>query len=71
MDHYLHNYRFCSHARGSLNEVIDQLITCSDDSLVDEAHYLNGRRYFDTALRILNGYMSWLQRSAKAKLQNP
>jgi four helix bundle protein len=68
--HYLDNYRFCSHARGSLNEVLDQLITCSDDSLIDEDLYLEGRHHFDTTLRILNGYMSWLQKSAKAKPQS-
>jgi four helix bundle protein len=67
--HFLDNYRLCSLARGSLNEVLDQLITCSDDSLIEEAIYLEGRRHFDTTLRILNGYMSWLQRSAKAKPQ--
>jgi len=69
--HYLDNYRFCSHARGSLNEVLDQLLTCSDDSLIEEDLYLEGRRHFDTTLRILNGYMSWLQKMAKAKPQNP
>ncbi len=69
--HYLDNYRFCSLARGSLNEVLDQLITCSDDSLIDEPLFLEGRRHFDTTLRILNGYMSWLKRTAAAKPQNP
>lgn len=69
--HFLDNYRFCSLARGSLNEVLDQLITCSDDLLIEEVLYLEGRRHFDTTLRILNGYMSWLQKSAKAKPQNP
>jgi len=33
--HYLDNYRFCSLSRGSLNEVLDQLITCDDDSLIE------------------------------------
>ena len=65
--HFLDNYRFCSQARGSLNEVLDQLITCNDDSLISEELYQTGREHFNKTLRILNGYMSWLKRSAKAK----
>lgn len=65
--HFMDNYRFCSQARGSLNEVLDQLITCHDDSLIDEILYDRGRELFNQSLRILNGYMSWLRRSAKAK----
>jgi four helix bundle protein len=65
--HSLDNYRFCSQARGSLNEVLDQLITCDDDSLISKDLYQTGRELFNTTLRILNGYMSWLKRSAKAK----
>jgi four helix bundle protein len=65
--HFLENYRFCSIARGSLTEVLDQLITCNDDSLIPEDLYETGREHFNQTLRILNGYMSWLKRSAKAK----
>ena len=67
--HYLDNYRFCSQARGSLNEVLDQLITCQDDSLICDELYQSGREHFRKTLRILNGYMAWLKRSAKAKDQ--
>ncbi len=65
--HFLDNCRFCSQARGSLNEVLDQLITCHDDSLIEEDLYHSGRDHFNKTLRILNGYMSWLKRSAKSK----
>ena len=67
--HFLDNSRFCSLARGSLNEVLDQLITCHDDSLIDDDIYHAGREHFNKTLRILNGYMSWLKRMAKAKGQ--
>jgi four helix bundle protein len=63
--HFLDNYRFCSQARGSLNEVLDQFITCHDDSLIEDELYQIGREHFNRTLRILNGYMSWLKRSAK------
>ncbi len=62
--HFRDNYRFCSQARGSLNEVLDQLITSRDDSLIVEELYQTGRDHFNKCLRILNGYMSWLKRSA-------
>jgi four helix bundle protein len=65
--HYLDNCRFCSQARGSLNEVLDQLITCHDDSLIQDDLYHTGREHFNKTLRILNGYMSWLKRSANSK----
>jgi four helix bundle protein len=65
--HFMDNYRFCSQARGSLNEVLDQFITCHDDSLIEDDLYHVGRDHFNRTLRILNGYMSWLKRSAKAK----
>jgi four helix bundle protein len=65
--HFLDNSRFCSLARGSLNEVLDQLITCHDDSLIKDSLYQDGREHFNKTLRILNGYMSWLKRSAKTK----
>jgi four helix bundle protein len=67
--HFLDNSRFCSQARGSLNEVLDQLITCNDDSLISDDLYQVGREHFNKSLRILNGYMSWLRRSAQTKGQ--
>lgn len=66
--HFLDNYRFCSQARGSLNEVLDQLITCHDDDLISDDLYQLGREHFNKSLRILNGYMSWLKRSSAAKV---
>lgn len=65
--HFLDNYRFCSQARGSLNEVLDQLITCMDDSLISDELCETGRQHCNKTLRILNGYMSWLKRAAASK----
>ena len=66
--HFLDNYRFWSQARGSLNEVLDQLITCHDGDLISDDLYQLGREHFNKSLRILNGYMSWLKRSSAAKV---
>lgn len=62
--HFRDNYKFCSNARGSLSETLDHLIICHDDALLSESDYLAGRDLCDKALRILNGYMAWLKRSA-------
>ena len=67
--HFMDNYLYCSLARGSLNEVLDQLITCHDDSLINDDLYSSGRDLFNQTLRLLNGYMAWLKRNAKAKDQ--
>jgi len=45
--HFLDNCRFCSQARGSLNEVLDQLITCHDDSLIHGDLYHAGGEHFN------------------------
>jgi four helix bundle protein len=66
--HFLDNYRFCSQARGSLNEYLDQLITSHDDGLIGGELYHQGRDHFNRTLRILNGYMAWLKRSSGVKL---
>jgi four helix bundle protein len=61
--HYLDNAKFCSNARGSCWEVLDHLITAFDDGLIDEALLLRGRNLVNAAVRLINGYMSYLKRA--------
>jgi four helix bundle protein len=63
--HFRDNYRFCSNARGSLAETLDHLINCNDDDLITGELLIEGRALFDHALKVLNGYMLWLKRSAE------
>lgn len=63
--HFRDNYRFCSNARGSLAETFDHLINSHDDDLISGDLLAEGRNLFDHALKILNGYMLWLKRSAE------
>ena len=63
--HYLDNAKFCSNSRGSLYEVIDHLITASDEDLISVDLYGEGRCLADTAVKLMNGYLSYLQRAAK------
>jgi four helix bundle protein len=63
--HFRDNYRFCSNGRGSLAETLDHLINCNDDDLITGDLLIEGRALFDHALKVLNGYMLWLKRSAE------
>lgn len=59
--HYPDKARYCSHARGSVCEVLDHLITAHDERLISEALLLAGRAQIQTSLRLINGYMSYLK----------
>lgn len=62
--HYLDNSKFCSNARGSTCEVLDHLITAADEQLIPTALLQIGRAKVDVALKLLNGYMAYLKRTA-------
>ena len=64
--HFLDNAKFCSNARGSAWEVLDHLITAFDEGLIEKPLYQEGRILIDKALMLLNGYIGYLQRAAKA-----
>jgi len=68
--HFRDNYKFCSNARGSLFEVLDHLITAHDDQYITDATLSEGRRLFETAKRLLNGYMNYLTRAANNSKDN-
>lgn len=54
------NIQFCRISRGSLYELIDDLITCKEDNYVSESEYKEGRGLIDTAIRLVNGYIKYL-----------
>lgn len=62
--HYLDNSKFCSNARGSACEVLDHLIAAHDEGMIAADLLRIGREKVDTALRLINGYMAYLKRSA-------
>jgi four helix bundle protein len=69
--HYLDNSKFCSNARGSCHEVLDHLIAAHDERLISD-HLLNtGRVQVELALKLLNGYMAYLKRSASPSRGSP
>lgn len=60
--HYQENIQFCRQSRGSLHELIDQLITSRDEGLIQDEDYGKGRELISKALAILNGYINYLSR---------
>lgn len=60
--HYQENIQFCRHSRGSLYELIDQLITSLDDGYITSEEYEKGRELISKALALLNGYINYLGR---------
>lgn len=63
--HYQENIQFCRISRGSLYELIDQLITSLDEKFISEIVYNEGREKIETALRLLNGYINYLEKQKK------
>jgi four helix bundle protein len=67
--HFQENIQFCRHSRGSLYELIDQLITSKDDAFISHEDYQKGRELISKALALLNGYINYLSRQ-KERLTN-
>jgi len=62
--HYADNAKFCSNARGSAQEVLDHLIAAHDEGFVTEGLLADGRALTASAVRLINGYMTYLRRQA-------
>jgi four helix bundle protein len=60
--HYQENIQFCRQSRGSLHELIDQLITSLDDGYITEEDCSAGRELIRHAIALLNGYINYLIR---------
>jgi four helix bundle protein len=63
--HYLDNAKFCSNSRGSCWETLDHLITAHDEDLISDELLAEGRELVNHAVKLTNGYITYLQRSAK------
>ena len=64
--HYLDTAKFCSNARGSVYEVLDHLITAEIEMLISAELLASGRKKVETSIRLLNGYIHYLQNEAKS-----
>jgi four helix bundle protein len=63
--HYLDNAKFCSNSRGSCWEILDHLITAEDEALAPAELLSRGRTLVHDAVKVLNGYMTYLKRAGR------
>ena len=59
--HYLEQIKFCLNARGSLEELLDDLNVCADESYLPAADIGRLKEQGWRVHRVLNGYMRWLR----------
>jgi four helix bundle protein len=60
--HHQENIQFCRQARGSLTETLDHLITAFDEGFIDQPTLNALRAEYESSIRLLNGYISYLRR---------
>jgi len=68
--HYKENLQFCRVSRGSLHELIDDLITSIDEGFINQENYELGRNKISSALAVLNGYINYLNHKAYPQTDN-
>jgi four helix bundle protein len=59
--HYLEQIKFCLNARGSLEELLDDLNVCEDESYLPIAEIGELKDHGWRVHKLLNGYMRWLR----------
>ena len=61
--HYQENLRFCRIARGSIDEILDDLDVCIDENYGDQPFVNQLRTEGYPLIARINGYMSYLRRT--------
>ncbi|GAB6059460.1 hypothetical protein JCM31598_25770 [Desulfonatronum parangueonense] len=61
------NAKYCSNSRGSCWETLDHLITAHDEGFITNELLAKGRELAHEAIKLINGYMNYLQKTAKSK----
>ncbi|MCE7990367.1 MAG: four helix bundle protein [Roseivirga sp.] len=61
--HYQENIQFCRVSRGSLTETLDHLIVAFDEGYINETTLNEFQAKLDECLKILNGYVNYLQKA--------
>ena len=59
--HWQDNIRFCRISRGSLCELVDDLSVCKDQQYFPESEIAEARVHAGLVLRLLNGYLAYLE----------
>jgi four helix bundle protein len=68
--HYQSNIQFCRQSRGSLYELVDQLITAHDEGYISEAEMREGKLLITRSLELLNGFIRYLMNAKEGSITN-
>ena len=63
--HYQENIQFCRQARGSLYESLDHFIVALDERYIKQSELEEFRTEIFESVKILNGYIKYLQKEKK------
>src|SRR4030043_1760486 len=61
--HYQENIQYCRQSRGSICEIIDDLIECSEESYIEGEKFNSLKEEAYSLMKILNKYIAYLQRA--------
>ena len=61
--HYQENIQYCRQSRGSICEIIDDLIECRDENYIDEKEFYSSREDAYSLLKIVNKYIAYLKKA--------
>jgi len=68
--HFQENSQFCRHARGSLSETLDHLICALDENYISEIQLNKLREQYEKCMKLLNGYIGFLQKQKEQQKPN-
>ena len=67
--HFQENIQFCRIARGSLAQTLDHAIIALDEACISQETLNELHRTHDKTLKILNGYIKYLQKSKRYTIE--
>ena len=62
---YRHNISYLYRSRGSVNELLDDLNACEDESYFKKKHLDDLREHAVRVVKLINGYIAYLRRRLK------
>ncbi len=63
---FRHNISYLYRSRGSINELLDDLNCCEDESYFKKEHLDDLREQAASVIRLLNGYIAYLRKRLNA-----
>ena len=68
--HYQENIQFCRISRGSMFEILDDLITCLDEGYITKEKFHEDETMILEGIKILNGYIHYLEKAKASSRQS-